>query len=123
MKKCSKCKEFKIITEFFKDKARKDGYEPCCKICAMNKKDNNEYKRKYGITLDIYNEMAKAQDYKCKICSTAKPGTRVNRFSVDHCHKTGIVRGLLCGACNRALGQFKDSPEFLRNAADYLEIK
>jgi 3-dehydroquinate synthase class II len=121
MKKCSTCKEDKPINEFFKDKRRPDGYEYSCKVCAMVKKDNNDYKKKYNISLDIYNEMAKSQNYKCKICKTTEPGTRINRFCVDHCHVTKNVRGLLCGSCNRALGQFKDNPEFLKEAANYLE--
>ena len=59
-----------------------------------------------------------AQNGRCAICN----GTRRQRLSVDHCHKTGRVRGLLCRMCNgRLLTSARDNPEVLRNAANYLE--
>lgn len=63
--------------------------------------------------------MLKAQQYVCLICLGADATGR--RLAVDHDHTTGKVRGLLCGACNTALGKMRDSPEQLRRAADYLE--
>lgn len=120
-KTCSKCKQVKEITEFFKDSAKPDGYEYYCKSCAMLKKQNNDYRKKYNITLLQFEEMSKARDHRCDICGTKDAGPRIDRLCVDHCHTTGLVRGLLCGSCNRALGQFKDNPEALRKAADYLE--
>jgi hypothetical protein len=120
-KTCSTCKETKNITEFFKDSIRPDGYEYHCKICAIAKKDNNDLRKKYGITMNDYHIMFAAQNGKCKVCGTAELESGKFRMNVDHCHKTGKVRGLLCGGCNRAIGQLKDSPELLRKAADYLE--
>lgn len=61
--------------------------------------------------------MADAQDYRCAVCG--EPPTR-RRLDVDHDHKTGAVRGLLCSDCNIALGKFRDDPDRLRAAADYL---
>ena len=60
--------------------------------------------------------MEAAQDGRCAIC-----GAVSGRLFVDHCHTTGNVRGLLCVACNNALGQFRDSVSALRRAIDYLE--
>lgn len=79
----------------------------------------------YGLTPEQHAEMMKAQDGVCAICRQperyidARTG-EPRRLSVDHCHSTGTVRGLLCGHCNRALGQFEDDPERLTRAADYL---
>lgn len=76
--------------------------------------------RKFGITLAQYNEMLEKQGGKCKICK-ADPKTLSKDLAVDHCHNTGKIRGLLCIACNTALGKLKDSPELLRVAISYLE--
>lgn len=75
--------------------------------------------RKYGITLQDYDEMYAAQNGKCAICGTDVPGGP-GRFSVDHCHKSGRVRALLCTWCNCGLGNFKDNPARLEKAAKYI---
>jgi hypothetical protein len=72
--------------------------------------------RKYGLTLEDYEAMRARQNDVCAICKM--PSRR--RLEVDHCHATGMVRGLLCQACNVGLGRFKDRPALLRAAADYL---
>lgn len=78
---------------------------------------NSRLKYEYGITLEDYEIMYEEQNGVCAICE----GTDMNRMlSVDHCHDTGRVRGLLCGTCNRALGLFKDSPELLKRAKEYV---
>lgn len=80
-------------------------------------------KNKYGITLKQYNDILKKQGYKCAICNmTSAISKRVhNKFlSVDHCHKTNKVRGLLCDFCNNGLGRFKDNTKFLLKAVKYL---
>lgn len=71
---------------------------------------------RYGITVEDYERILKAQDSKCAICRN-QPETRLH---VDHCHETNRVRGLLCGTCNRGLGMFKDMHFYLDRAADYL---
>lgn len=81
----------------------------------------------YGITSEQYWALYGAQGGLCAICQRARgkgpDGTgRGKMLSVDHDHKTGEVRGLLCGPCNRdVLGHLRDDPAALRRAADYVE--
>lgn len=73
----------------------------------------------YGINEEEYWEIYEHQDGYCFICRRANG--RRKRLSVDHCHKTGTVRGLLCSACNRyVLGHLRDEPEALERGAEYL---
>lgn len=79
----------------------------------------NALKRKYGMTLEQYDEMLAAQGGVCAICGGPHVGTG-GRYHVDHDHDTGKVRGLLCGPCNTGLGQFKDSSLVMEKAMAYL---
>lgn len=74
------------------------------------------YRRQYGITIEQYDELFKAQEGRCKICSQ----TVAERLCVDHCHSTGVVRSLLCKSCNVGIGRFNDNPDLLIAAANYL---
>lgn len=65
-----------------------------------------------------YAALLERQGGACAICLT-KP--KKKRLAVDHCHKTGQVRGLLCGQCNFALGAFQDNRETIQSAIAYLE--
>lgn len=77
-------------------------------------------RRQFGIGADEFDALLVAQGGRCAICP-AEVGDSIGRpLSVDHCHKTGAVRGLLCSACNLGLGKFRDDPELLRKAAEYL---
>lgn len=83
-------------------------------------------RKKYGISQDEFETMLGKQGGGCAICGSTShdisvPGKRLENLFVDHCHETGEVRGLLCHSCNVSLGKMGDSPERLRNAADYLE--
>lgn len=75
------------------------------------------YRRAYGISLEQYNEMLEAQDGRCAVC--AEPPS-IQRLHVDHDHRTGRVRGLLCMPCNRAIGNLKDDPERVKRLLEYL---
>ena len=77
-------------------------------------------KTKYEMTLDEYEKRLNDQNHRCKICGNTWAGGPANVFSVDHDHKTGQVRGLLCMACNILIGMAKDSTEILQNAIQYL---
>jgi len=79
-------------------------------------------KYKYGITEDQYNEMLESQGNKCAICKSKETKDKKrHRFMVDHCHSTGVVRGLLCSSCNKAIGLLHDSPDILQSAICYLQ--
>ena len=75
-------------------------------------------KKKYGITVGEYEAILEGQGGVCGICGWSPVGKR--RLAVDHNHKTGEIRGLLCISCNRGLPYFRDNPRSLRNASTYL---
>lgn len=80
-------------------------------------------KRRYGISIDRYNEMLAEQGGCCAICAKAERNEingRVLALAIDHDHTTGAVRALLCSACNTALGLFRDDPALLGVAIAYL---
>lgn len=72
----------------------------------------------YGLALGQYDQLKAAQDGSCAICRRATGATK--KLAVDHDHKTGFVRGLLCGPCNGMLGKARDDVEFFLRAAEYL---
>lgn len=76
--------------------------------------------RNYGINHDVYLEMLAKQNGCCQICGVAEE-EHGKRLHVDHNHKTGKVRGLLCSRCNTAIGKFKEDPEVIRKAIQYIE--
>lgn len=82
------------------------------------------YKHRYGLTRDQVVEMHEKQGRACKICQARVPLTGASRTElavVDHCHASGVVRGILCRPCNLLLGSAKDSTQTLLAAISYLE--
>jgi hypothetical protein len=75
--------------------------------------------RRKGIALVDYQMIVARQGNCCAICDRA-PGGRWGKYVIDHDHKTNRMRGLLCNACNTALGLFLDDPRLLASAARYL---
>ena len=71
--------------------------------------------KQYGITRDHYFFMLGKQENRCAICRE-----EVEKLVIDHCHKTGKVRGLLCSTCNSGLGFFRDHPDYCNRAFEYL---
>ena len=146
MKRCTMCKKEKSFSEFYKEKHRKDGYCYWCKVCRgayfkkLYKKNPTPYlkaqekylkrhpksrrnsilKHAFGITLKEYNILLKLQHSRCAICGLKRSAISRN-LDVDHSHKTGKVRGLLCGKCNKGLGLFQDNKKILANAINYIE--
>ena len=106
--------------------------------CAKNRERVKENKKRYhaehpnkermrawslrvnfNITIEAYEAMYRAQNGVCKICQ--EPCLSGKRLAVDHSHTTGTIRGLLCSKCNLGVGSFRDNPELLVAASEYLK--
>lgn len=146
---CSKCDQDKPISDFHFRKISDNSRFGYCKPCRLakdagyrrsnpvlihriNRKSakkcvtpervrNRNLKNRFGLSIDDYNRMLQQQNNCCAICQTTTPRGRFNSFCIDHDHKTGRVRGLLCFKCNLGLGNFNDQTELLLKAKDYLE--
>jgi len=105
--------------DLMSERMRKHGYEYGSEE-YKNHQNDLRLQRKYGITTEQRDEMIEAQDNKCLICNTDFDEID-HAPHVDHCHESGIVRGILCKFCNTGLGQFKDNTDFLKSAIEYLE--
>lgn len=139
---CTSCEQDKPFNEYHRSRPKKDGsygLRSICKSCFMDKNMDIYYNKggkerqkarsfknnlkRYGITPDDYYKLLNQQKGLCFICST----NTVNRTQVsynlfvDHDHKTGKVRGLLCHHCNAGLGHFKDNTALLSKAIEYLD--
>jgi hypothetical protein len=76
----------------------------------------------YGLTVPAYQRLLAKQGGVCAICGEASRGSKtVAALFVDHCHATGVVRGLLCGSCNSMIGFAQDSAERLAKGITYLQ--
>lgn len=145
-KNCAKCKTVKS-TEFFGRLGNR--FQPYCKTCCseLSRQRNNrlaesgdakkvnreDYIRrakwarllkKYGLDRKSYEEMELLQNYRCAVCEqpeTAIYQGTVLKFTVDHDHSNGKVRGLLCRSCNMVLGKFNEDIWRFRKAIEYLE--
>lgn len=104
-----------------KNAARRERYanEPQRRIASLD----GQLRRNYGISFGEYSRMLGDQDFRCLICREPASGgaKAASRLHVDHDHETGRVRGLLCTRCNQGLGYFRDNPDLLRSAVEYLE--
>ncbi len=118
-KTCLRCGKIKPLHSFYAHEEGRKFTHPQCKKCLSKSRKDNYTLREYGITLNDYDEMLRNQGGGCKICGTKTPKGS-GRFHIDHDHKTGKVRGILCNNCNMALGLMKDNPKILISAAQYL---
>jgi hypothetical protein len=118
MKKCTKCGVEKPLSEYQKRNDAKDGFRNDCIECRNRYNSIRHRKIKYSVSEIDFNKILKNQSYTCIICS--KELTSGNKTHLDHCHKTGKIRGILCNSCNLGLGLFKDSIQSLTKAIEYL---
>lgn len=82
---------------------------------------SSELKRNFGMTLQDYDLMFEQQRGRCKICNRHQ-SIFARKLFVDHCHKTGKVRGLLCSTCNSGIGHLQDNIKILQSAIEYLKM-
>lgn len=130
-KVCTKCGVSKPITEFYRDKQKATGYRPDCKKCNTEQcvaraKQNrervnfNNLKHTTGVDRKLYESLLDEQKGVCAICGKPNPSPD-RKLSVDHCHDTLYIRGLLCTKCNFGLGYFDDDEELMKKAIIYLK--
>jgi hypothetical protein len=122
---CPDCAVVKPLDAFPRSKSGRGGFGGYCKPChnargkaSIDKRGGaREYhlRRRYGVGQADFNEMLAEQGGVCAICGAPDPQ------HVDHDHRTGWVRGILCFNCNGGLGQFRDNPVFLAEAITYLK--
>lgn len=128
---CRHCNNHKPYEDFHDNKEMRDGKSSYCKPCAIEKsrvwKENNrdrakdtELKSKYGISFADHAAMFARQGGRCAICGVEESDAPRKTLFVDHCHETGVVRGLLCHHCNSGIGHFMDNPDFILSALSYL---
>ena len=98
--------------------AQRQRYETEPSYRERNRRYN--LKKLYGVTPEQVDAMRVAQDGACAICRETLMGGR--QEAVDHCHRSGRVRGILCKDCNTGIGHLRDSPELMRRAAAYLSL-
>ena len=110
---CSRCREVKPAQEFYKNKTAPTGFSCYCIPCSKAKK--REYA--YGLTTEALLALERSQCGLCAICGTRGSA---KGLAIDHSHKSGVVRGLLCHPCNTGLGLFKEDLNLLDKAKDYL---
>jgi hypothetical protein len=120
--RCSKCRQWKLTTAFTKNKNQKSGLSYACRECLRVATRKWNLPAKYKITAERFDEMLKAQSYKCACCGIDfdLTGKQHNKPHVDHNHVTNEVRELLCGNCNLAAGKVKDSSDVAAKLAAYL---
>ena len=82
---------------------------------------NRQLKSHYGLSITEFDNLLLIQNNKCAICGQPLDLQIPRSVCIDHNHLTNKVRGILCSNCNKALGFFRDNPEYLRNAIKYLE--
>lgn len=112
---CTRCGLDRQPDQFHRNSGRACGLESQCRDCAAERK----LLRRYGIARADYERMLIDQDGRCAICWMPPESGEV--LAVDHCHRDGKVRSLLCRGCNIGLGQMREDPTVLLRAAAYLQ--
>jgi len=129
-KRCTVCDQTKLLKEFRLSYQGKHGpvYASRCNRCNADdsylRMRRSVFEKKYGITLEDYEEMHNRQGGVCAICDKPEQviqNSKLRLLSVDHDHLTGKVRGLLCSNCNRAIGLLNDDADVLKRAIRYLQ--
>lgn len=128
-KNCNLEKSFEEYYQFYDKYADRKYFSSRCKPCHQEYKKNNpstprnrkseKLQLRYGLSYDQWETMREKENYRCMICSISEDELG-RKLDVDHCHKSGKVRGLLCNQCNTMLGHAKDNLSILEAAVKYL---
>lgn len=140
--KCSMCGEKKTIDNFRKRYGKQaHQYDLRCNKCFneyvrgkynYERERDKQLRQNYGITLDEYNKLLDSQNGVCAVCGnpeSRRPGRKkltenvTPMLHVDHDHKTGKIRGLLCSECNNSLGMLHEDPERIKALLKYVECQ
>lgn len=123
--RCPDCGEEKPLEDFPRHRSMPSGRATYCKPCHNRRNRNSRARNggsrhyhlvaRYGIGAAEVEALIGAQGGMCAVCKK-RPAVQV-----DHDHSTGVVRGVLCDGCNGGLGHFRDDPEMIRRAIDYLK--
>ena len=142
-KVCFRCKVRKAAEEFSVQRRNSDGLHSWCRGCLSAWKRDNRSKRhsdaiayerqqyakhrdrknrarrcrQYGLTESEYDALIRQADGRCASCGLSEAS-----LVIDHDHRTGAVRGVLCAKCNAGIGFFDDDPQKLRQAIAYLAL-
>lgn len=128
-KHCARCREVKERSHFSRSAKHPTGLHSWCRTCCSEQK-RTRYQRdrelinlrsrasRFGITVDELSRLIEKHGGRCAIC--AGPCSTGRQLAIDHDHRTGRVRGLLCANCNRGIGLLRDSPAIALAAAEYL---
>lgn len=111
---CRSCERVLPLSAWSRRANSTDGYHFRCKECTAAADRADYLARQYGLTPDEVDAMVEAQGGVCAICQ------QLGAVHVDHDHRTGSIRGVLCFRCNAALGQLRDDVDVLRRSALYL---
>jgi len=134
---CSKCGERKQIRYFYRDRSQSNGIQPYCKKCSndmtyrwrkgkgknisfRSRQHNDWKKRGIDFTVEEYQKQFEQQKGCCAICGEHQSQIRF-RLGVDHNHKTGQIRGLLCGKCNFVVAALESNGDKIQSSQEYLE--
>ena len=132
---CDTCKRLQASrrNRVYKDRNREQVLAECREYANRRYREDPsvrermvEYNRRralaaFGLDEDSVARMYEAQNGECAICGVFHPLRGKKGLHLDHDHSSGVLRGLLCGRCNRGIGFFKDDPERLTSAISYLE--
>jgi len=114
---CKRCHTI-MSTDEAKSAESRSGYpNGYCKACCSEWKREQNFKVRYKISIEEYEQMLVFQDKKCQICEEL---LEPKKTVVDHCHTSGNVRGLLCYNCNNAIGFLKENIRAALKLIDYI---
>jgi len=112
-KKCTYCEKVLNIKYFYRQKKNGKYYRNECIICGRIRLSNITDK-------ETFRKLFLSKRITCMLCNKKEYRKNTTRLSIDHYHKTGKIRGLLCNQCNVGLGAFKDNIKLLKKAIIYL---